>query len=133
MAEQTLIMLKPDSVKKNVIGEILKRFEEKGFVIKKLKMLTMDKSFAERFYSVHREKPFFGELVSFILSGPIVAAVIEGSDAVNRVRAIIGATRPNEAVPGTVRREFGSSVTQNAIHASDSLESFIKESGIIFG
>ncbi|MGH9923530.1 MAG: nucleoside-diphosphate kinase [Nitrososphaerales archaeon] len=133
MAEQTLIILKPDSVKKNSIGEILRRFEEKGFVIKKLTMLTMDKNKAEQFYSVHSTKPFFSELVSFITSGPVVAAVIEGSDAVNKVRAIIGATRPNEAAPGTVRRDFGTSVTQNAIHASDSVESFIKESKIIFG
>jgi len=133
MAEQTLIILKPDSVKKNCIGEILRRFEEKGFMIKKLMMLTMDKNKAEHFYSIHNTKPFFGELVSFITSGPVVAAVIEGSDAVNKVRAIIGATRPNEAAPGTVRRDFGTSVTQNAIHASDSVESFIKESKIIFG
>jgi nucleoside-diphosphate kinase len=133
MAEQTLIILKPDSVKRNSVGEILRRFEEKGFVIRKLIMLTMDKSKAEQFYSMHSTKPFFSELVSFITSGPIVAAVIEGSDAVNKVRAIIGATRPNEAAPGTVRRDFGTSVTQNAIHASDSVESFIKESKIIFG
>jgi nucleoside-diphosphate kinase len=133
MAEQTLIILKPDSVKKNSVGEILRRFEEKGFVIKKLMMLTMDTNKAEQFYSVHSTKPFFNELVSFITSGPVVAAVIEGSDAVNKVRAIIGATRPNEAAPGTVRRDFGTSVTQNAIHASDSVESFIKESKIIFG
>ena len=133
MAEQTLIILKPDSVKKNSVGEILRRFEEKGFVIKKLMMLTVDKNKAEQFYSVHSTKPFFSELVSFITSGPVVAAVIEGSDAVNKVRAIIGATRPNEAAPATVRRDFGTSVTQNAIHASDSVESFIKESKIIFG
>ncbi len=133
MAEQTLIILKPDSVKKNSVGEILRRFEEKGFVIKKLMMLTMDKNKAEQFYSVHSTKPFFSELVSFITSGPVVAAVIEGSEAVNKVRAIIGATRPNEAAPATVRRDFGASVTQNAIHASDSVESFIKESKIIFG
>ena len=133
MAEQTLIILKPDSVKRNSVGEVLRRFEEKGFVIKKLMMLTMDKNKAEQFYAVHSTKPFFNELVSFITSGPVVAAVIEGSDAVNKVRAIIGATRPNEAAPGTVRRDFGTSVTQNAIHASDSVESFIKESKIIFG
>jgi len=133
MAEQTLIVLKPDSVKKNSVGEILRRFEEKGFVIKKLMMLTMDKNKAEEFYSVHSTKPFFSELVSFITSGLVVAAVIEGSDAVNKVRTIIGATRPNEAAPATVRRDFGTSVTQNAIHASDSVESFIKESKIIFG
>lgn len=133
MVEQTLIVLKPDSVKQNLVGEILRRLEEKGFVIKKLKMLMMDKNEATKFYSVHKEKPFFNELVSFITSGPIVAAVIEGSDAVNKVRAITGATKPSEAAPGTVRRDYGTSITQNAIHASDSIESFIKESKIIFG
>lgn len=133
MAEQTLIVLKPDSVKRNLVGEILRRFEEKGFVIKKLKMFTMSRSEAEQFYSIHREKSFFNELVTFITSGQIVAAVIEGSDAVNKVRAIIGATKPSEAAPGTVRRDFGTSLTQNAIHASDSVESFIKESKVIFG
>lgn len=133
MAEQTLIVLKPDSVKRNLVGEILRRFEEKGFVIKKLKMFTISRSEAEQFYSIHREKPFFNELVTFITSGQIVAAVIEGSDAVNKVRAIIGATKPSEAAPGTVRRDFGTSLTQNAIHASDSVESFIKESKVIFG
>lgn len=133
MVDQTLIVLKPDSVQRNLIGEILRRFEDNGFVIKKLKMLTMSKSEAERFYSVHKEKPFFNELVSFITSGPIVAAVIEGSDAVEKVRGIIGATKPDEAEVGTVRRDFGTSITENAIHASDSLESFIKESKIIFG
>lgn len=133
MAEQTLIVLKPDSVKRNLVGEILRRFEEKGFVIKKLKMFTMSRSEAEQFYSIHREKSFFNELVTFITSGQIVVAVIEGSDAVNKVRAIIGATKPSEAAPGTVRRDFGTSLTQNAIHASDSVESFIKESKVIFG
>ncbi|MFQ5969675.1 MAG: nucleoside-diphosphate kinase [Nitrososphaerales archaeon] len=133
MVEQTLIVLKPDSVKQNLVGEILRRFEEKSFVIMKLKMFTMSRSEAEQFYSIHREKPFFNELVNFITSGPIVAAIIEGSDAVNKVRAIIGATKPSEAAPGTVRRNFGTSLTQNAIHASDSVESFIKESKVIFG
>ena len=133
MAEQTLIVLKPDSVKRNLVGEILRRFEEKGFVIKKLKMFTISRSEAEQFYSIHREKAFFNELVTFITSGPIVAAVIEGSESINKVRAIIGATKPSEAAPGTVRRDFGTSLTQNAIHASDSVESFIKESKVIFG
>ncbi len=133
MPDETLIVLKPDSVQRNLVGEILRRFEEKGFVIRKLRVLTMEKKMAEQFYSVHREKPFFNELVSFITSGPIVAAVIEGDDAVRRVREIIGATKPGEAAPGTVRRDFGSSITENAIHASDSLESFLRESKIIFG
>lgn len=131
--EQTLIVLKPDSVRKNLIGEILRRFEQNGFVIKKLQMLTMSKEKAQDFYSIHKEKPFFNELVSFITSGPIVAAVIEGTDAVNKVRKIIGATKPSEAEEGTVRKDFGSSITENAIHASDSHESFIKESRVIFG
>lgn len=133
MTEQTLIVLKPDSVKRNLSGEILRRFEQNGFTIKKLKMLTMSKEEAHTFYSMHKEKPFFNELVSFITSGPIVAAVIEGSDAVNKVRKIIGATKPGEAAPGTVRKDFGTSITQNAIHASDSHETFIKESTVIFG
>ncbi|MGH9910334.1 MAG: nucleoside-diphosphate kinase [Nitrososphaerales archaeon] len=133
MTEQTLIVLKPDSVKRNLVGEILRRFEQNGFTIKKLKMLTMSKEEAHTFYAVHKEKPFFNELVSFITSGPIVAAVIEGSDAVNQVRKIIGVTKPGEAAPGTVRKDFGTSITQNAIHASDSHESFIKESTVIFG
>ena len=133
MTEQTLIVLKPDSVKRNLVGEILRRFEQNGFTIKKLKMLAMSKEEAHTFYAVHKEKPFFNELVSFITSGPIVAVVIEGSDAVNQVRKIIGATKPSEAAPGTVRKDFGTSITQNAIHASDSHESFIKESTVIFG
>ena len=133
MTEQTLIVLKPDSVKRNLIGEILRRLEQNGFTIKKLKMLTMSKEEAHTFYVVHKEKSFFNELVSFITSGPIVAAVIDGSDAVNKVRKIIGATKPSEAAPGTVRKDFGTSITQNAIHASDSHESFIKESTVIFG
>ena len=133
MTEQTLIVLKPDSVKRNLIGEILRRCDQNGFTIKKLKMLAMSKEEAHTFYAVHKEKPFFNELVSFITSGPIVAAVIEGSDAVNEVRKIIGATKPSEADPVTVRKDFGTSITQNAIHASDSHESFIKESTVIFG
>lgn len=133
MTEQTLIVLKPDSVRKNLIGEILKRFEQNDFTIKKLKMLTMTKEEAHEFYSVHKEKPFFNELVSFITSGPIVGAVIEGPDAVNKVRKIIGATKPSEAALDTIRKDFGRSITENAIHASDSHESFIKESKVIFG
>ena len=96
-------------------------------------MLTMSKEETHTFYAVHKEKPFFNELVSFITSGPIVATVIEGSDAVDKVRKIIGATKPGEADSGTVRKDFGISITQNAIHASDSHESFIKESTVIFG
>jgi nucleoside-diphosphate kinase len=133
MTERTLIVLKPDSVRRNLIGEILSRFEQNGFAITKLKMLTMTSEQAQDFYSVHREKPFFNELVSFITSGPIVAAVIEGADAIGKVREVIGATKPDEAAPGTVRRDFGISITQNAVHASDSHESFIKESTVIFG
>lgn len=132
MTEQTLIVLKPDSVKRNLVGEILLRFEQNGFTIKKLKMLTMNKEEAHTFYAVRKEKPFFNELVSFITSGPIVTAVIEDSDAVNKVRKIIGATKPSEAAPGTVRKDFGTSIAQNAMHASDSHESFIKESTVIF-
>lgn len=129
---ETLIILKPDAVRKNVIGEILARFERNGFKIKKLKMLRLNKKEAEEFYSIHKTKPFFNELVEFITSDNIVAAIVEGEDAIRRVRELIGHTNPLVAKEGTIRRDFGTDITRNAIHASDSYESFIRESKIIF-
>ncbi|MEM2855563.1 MAG: nucleoside-diphosphate kinase [Candidatus Nitrosocaldaceae archaeon] len=128
----TLILLKPDVVRKNYIGKILAKFEENGFKIKRLKMLTLNRDEASDFYSVHKNKSFFSELVDFITSGPIVAAIIEGDNAIERVRELIGSTKPSEAKIGTIRREFGSSITENAIHASDSHESFIREVRVVF-
>lgn len=131
--EQTLIVVKPDGFKRRLTGKILARFEEKGFHIKNLKSYNFTKEKAQEFYSVHKDKPFFGELVSFISSGMVVACILEGNNAVNTVRLMIGTTKSFEAAPGTIRGDFGLGLTDNIIHASDSPESFIKESRVIFG
>ena len=130
--EQTLIVVKPDGFKRQLTGKILARFEEKGLQIKQLKSYNFTKEKAQEFYSIHKEKPFFGELVSFISSGTVVACVLEGNNAVNTVRLMIGSTKSFEAAPGTIRGDFGLGFTDNIIHASDSPESFNKESRVIF-
>ena len=132
MSQQTLIILKPDSVKRNLVGEILLRFEKRGFVISKLKMLTFTREMAEQFYFVHNTKPFFDELVTYITSGKVVVAVIAGDNAIEETRQIIGKTNPQEASPGTIRGDFGKNITENSIHASDSTESFDKEVNVVF-
>ena len=132
MAEQTLIIIKPDAVKRNLVGEILSRFEKKGFTISKLKALNFTVEMAEQFYSDHNSKPFFGELVSFITSRKVVAAVIEGENVIDTTREIIGKTNPKDAAPGTIRGDFGIDITENSIHASDSSESFDKEVNVVF-
>ena len=132
MAEQTLIIVKPDAVKRNLAEEILSRFKKKGFSISKLKTFNFTVEMAEQFYSVHSSKPFFGELVSFITSGTVTAAIIEGDNAINVTREIIGKTNPKEASAGTIRGDFGISITENSIHASDSRESFDKEVNVVF-
>jgi nucleoside-diphosphate kinase len=130
--EQTLIVVKPDGFKRALTGKILARFEEKGFEIKNLKSYNFTKEKAEEFYSVHSKESFFNELVSFISSGMVVACILEGNNAVNTVRIMIGATKSFVANPGTIRGDFGLGFTDNIIHASDSSESFIKESQVIF-
>lgn len=130
--EQTLIVVKPDGFKRQLTGKILARFEEKGFLIKDLKSYNFTKEKARVFYSVHKDKAFFGDLVSFISSGTVVACILEGNNAVNTVRLMIGATKSFDAAPGTIRGDFGLGFTDNIIHASDSPESFIKESRVIF-
>ena len=132
MAEQTLIIIKPDAVKRNLVGEILSRFEKKGFTISKLKALNFTVEMAEQFYSAHNSKPFFGELVSFITSRKVVAAIIEGENVIDTTREIIGKTNPKDAAPGTIRGDFGIDITENSIHASDSSESFDKEVNVVF-
>jgi len=132
VSEQTLIMLKPDAVRRGLVGEILSRFEKKGFTLKALKMVTFNKGMAERFYAPHAGKPFFNDLVSFITSGPVVAAILDGPSAVQVVRRMIGSTNSVEAAPGTVRGDFGLALTQNVIHAADSSENFERESKVIF-
>jgi nucleoside-diphosphate kinase len=131
--EQTLIVVKPDGFKRSLTGKVLARFEEKGFVIKNLRYYNFTKEKAQEFYSVHKDKPFFGELVSFISSGPVVACILEGNNAVATVRIMIGLTKSFEAAPGTIRGDYGLGFTDNIIHASDSSESFQKESKVIFG
>ena len=132
MTEQSLFIVKPDAVSRNLIGEIISRFERKGFKIVKLKMFEFTKDQAEDFYSDHKEKPFFNDLVSFITSGKIVASVIEGNNVVQITRLMIGSTKSFEAVPGSIRGDFGLGLTDNIIHASDSIESFEKEVKVVF-
>ena len=131
--EETLVVVKPDGVKRGLVGEILGRFESKGFTLEKVQMLTLSKPQAEEFYNVHEGKPFFGELVAFITSGPVVGAVLSGRDAVATVRRMVGATKSWEAASGTIRGDFGLGYTDNIIHASDSAESFAHEQAAFFG
>ena len=132
MSEQSLFIVKPDAVSRKLVGEVIRRFEQKGFKLAKLKMFQFSKEQAEEFYSVHKDKPFFGELVSFISSGPVVAAVIEGNNAIATTRIMIGATKSFEATPGSIRGDFGLGFTDNIIHASDSTESFQHEERVAF-
>ena len=132
MTEQTLFIVKPDGVRRQLVGEIISRFEKRNFVIQKLKMFTFTKELAEEFYSVHKDKPFFAELLTYITSGPVVVAVIEGNNAIGTTRQMVGATKSFEAEPGSIRGDFGLGFTENIIHASDSAESFDKEVNVVF-
>ena len=132
MTERSLVIVKPDAVARSLTGEIIARFEQKGFKLVKLKLFTFTKEQAENFYGVHKEKPFFGELTSFITSGPVVAAIIEANNAIATTRIMIGTTKSFEATPGTIRGDFGLGFTDNIIHASDSQESFAHESRVAF-
>lgn len=132
MTEQTLFIVKPDAVLRKLVGEIISRFEKKGFRLVKLKLFQFTKEQAEQFYDVHKDKPFFGELTSFITSGPVVVAIIEGNNAIATTRLMIGATKSFEAAPGSIRGDFGLGFTDNIIHASDSQQSFEHESKVAF-
>ena len=132
MTESTLFIVKPDAVARNLVGQVISRFENKGFKIMKLKMFTFSQEQAEKFYDVHKDKPFFGELTSFITSGPVVAAIILGNNAIATTRIMIGATKSFEAAPGSIRGDFGLGFSENIIHASDSQESFDHESRVAF-
>ena len=125
--ERTLSIIKPDGVEKNVIGKILSRFEEAGLRIVAAKMLTLDKTLAGSFYEVHKERPFYDDLVSYMTSGPVFVSVLEGENAVQTNRDLMGATDPKEAAPGTIRADFASSIDANAVHGSDSAENAAKE------
>lgn len=117
--ERTLSIIKPDAVAKNIIGRIYTRFEEAGLRIIAAKMLHLSREQAEAFYAVHKERPFFNDLVSFMTSGPVMVQVLEGEDAIARNRELMGATNPAEAAPGTIRADFAESVEENAVHGSD--------------
>jgi nucleoside-diphosphate kinase len=131
--QQTFIMVKPDGVRRRLIGEIVRRVETKGYDIKEMKLFTIDESLANKHYAEHSEKPFFGELVDFITSGPVVAMVVEGPDAVAGMRQIMGSTNPLEAVPGSIRGDFASVITENLVHGSDSPASAEREINLFFG
>ncbi len=120
--ERTLSIIKPDAVAKNVIGKIIDRFESNGLKILAMKKILLSQKEAETFYAVHRERPFFGELVEFMTSGPVVVMVLEGENAVAKNRELMGATNPKEAEKGTIRADFADSIDANAVHGSDSLE-----------
>lgn len=131
-AEQTFTMIKPDAVAANHIGEILAQYENSGLHVVALKMVKMTPEEAMKFYAVHKERPFYSELVSFVSSGPVVAIVLDGDNAVKKTREIIGATDPKEAAQGTIRARFAASKQQNAIHGSDSIESAKEEISFFF-
>lgn len=130
--ERTLSIIKPDAVAKNVIGAINNRFEQAGLSIVAMKMLHMDEKMAGDFYAVHREQPFYGELVEFMSSGPVVVQVLEGEDAIAKNREVMGATNPKEAAAGTIRADFAASIGENAVHGSDAPETAAKEIPFFF-
>ena len=130
--ERTLILVKPDAFARGLTGEIIARFENKGLQIVALKHMTLDEDTAKRHYAEHDGKPFFGELVEFITSGPLVAMVLEGESAIKAARQVIGATNPLEATTGSIRGDFAIAVGQNMVHGSDSPESGVREAGLFF-
>ena len=131
--ERTFVMVKPDGVRRRLVGEVIRRLETKGFDIREMKLFTIDEGLAGRHYEEHTAKPFFGELVSFITSGPVVAMVIEGPDAIKGCRQVMGATDPLEAVPGSIRGDHATAITENIVHGSDSERSARPEIGLFFG
>lgn len=130
--ERTYLMVKPDGVQRNLVGEIINRFEKKGFKIVGLKLLRISRPLAEKHYGEHLGKPFFAPLVDYIISGPVVAMVIEGKDAVSAARDMMGATNPLKAGPGTIRGSYGIDIGRNIIHGSDSPESAAREIALFF-
>lgn len=130
--EETLVLIKPDGVKRQLCGEILSRYERKGLEIKAMKLLQTPQELAEEHYAEHKDKPFFGELVDFITSGPVLAFILGGQDAVASVRAINGATNPLDATPGSIRGDYALTLDSNVVHASDSAESAAREMKLWF-
>jgi nucleoside-diphosphate kinase len=132
LLERTFILFKPDSIERGLVGEILSRFEKKSLKIVAMKLVRMDKNLAEKLYSIHLGKKFYDELIAYVTSGPVIVMVIEGINAVPLIRKIIGATNPLEAEMGSIRGDYGSDITYNLIHASDSLETAEREIKIFF-
>ena len=130
--ERTLSIIKPDAVAKNVIGKIYSRFEDAGFKIIAAKMLHLDEISAGGFYAIHKDRPFFKDLISFMTSGPVIVQVLEGENAVVKHREIMGATNPQQAAPGTIRADFADTLDENAVHGSDSLENAAIEIAYFF-
>jgi nucleoside-diphosphate kinase len=131
--ERTLILIKPDAMARGLAGEILARFEQRGLVVQEARLVRVDRDLAERHYAEHSEKPFFGELVSFITSGPTLALALEGEGAIATARSTIGATNPAEATPGSIRGDFALAMPNNLVHGSDSSESAERELALWFG
>ena len=131
--EHTFVMVKPDGVRRAIVGEVVSRFERKGLKLEKMRMLEIDEDLAGRHYAEHTEKPFFGELVEFITSGPVVAMEWSGESAVSVARTLMGGTNPAEAAPGTIRGDFGIIMTNNNVHGSDSPTSAARELSLFFG
>ena len=130
--ERTISIIKPDAVAKNVIGQIYARFEKAGLRIVAAKMLHLTREQAGEFYAVHKERPFYGELVDYMTSGPIMVQVLEGEDAVAKNREVMGATNPKDAAPGTIRADFANDITENAVHGSDAAETAKQEIAFFF-
>jgi nucleoside-diphosphate kinase len=133
MSERTLVLIKPDGVRRGLVGEVIARIERRGFAIRELQMRTLDTQTAQEHYAEHTDKPFFGELVSFITSGPLVAMSVEGTDAVRAIRTLMGATNPIDAAPGSIRGDFATVITENIVHGSDSPASAERELKLFFG
>jgi nucleoside-diphosphate kinase len=133
VTDRTLVLVKPDAVQRLLTGRIIGRFEERGLKVVGLKLVQVDRGLAERHYAIHREKPFFRGLVDFITSSPLVAMVLEGPNAIAVVRMMVGATRPHEAAPGTIRGDYALETAQNLVHASDGPETAASEIALWFG
>ncbi len=131
--ERTLSIIKPDGVEKNVIGEIYKRFEDSGLTIVEAKMLRLSREQAEGFYAVHKERPFFNDLVDYMISGPVMVQVLEGENAIEKNRELMGATNPAEADEGTIRKDFATSIEKNTVHGSDGPDTAKEEISFFFG
>jgi nucleoside-diphosphate kinase len=130
--ESTLLIVKPDGVQRGLVGEVLRRVADKGLSIEAMRVMTIDRDLAERHYAEHREKPFYGELVDFITSGPVVVARVSGEQAIGAWRALMGPTNPVEASPGSIRGDFATVITENVVHGSDSATSAERELALFF-